>query len=276
MEKEIIKVLKRWEKSLKRYGKLNEWSRTEDFSVLGSYLRNKQRSSTERELVRQVRDKAACLPFDSDCLLLVVRKAIHFFELINEESICKIGANADYVVMKNGQEVRFRHETERIFGERLHFKSGMLLRNFDIETECSRDSKKVRRIVEKRMCQAYHRMHKRQHDNSNRDRYWKQRATAFQLYNIGQIENVNNVTRKASSHWKAMYDPCTGGMVLKKKMSYNTEQEALDAIIVWKLIHPTDSVEMQAYQCETCHKWHKGHVPRAKYRQNHCGVEIVC
>ena len=30
-------------------------------------------------------------------------------------------------------------------------------RNFDIETEAPHDSKKVRRIVEKRMCQAYHR-----------------------------------------------------------------------------------------------------------------------
>ncbi len=276
MEKEIIKVLKRWEKSLKRYGKLNEWSRNEDFSVLGNYLRNKQRSSTERELIRQVRDKAACLSFDSASLLSVTRKAIRIFEPINEETICTIRANADYVVLKNGQEARFRHETERIFGERLRFKSGMLLRNFDIETERSRDSKKVRRIVEKRMCQAYHRMHKRQHDDSNRDRYWKHRATAFQLYNIGQIENVNNVTRKASSHWKVMYDPCTGGMVFKKKMSYNTEQEALDAIFVWKLIHPTDPVEMHAYQCETCHKWHKGHDPRAKYRQEHCDVKIVC
>ena len=155
---------------------------------------------------------------------------------------------------------------------------GMYLRNFDVETESSRDSKKVRRIVEKRMCQAYHRAHKKCHSEgfSNRDRYWKQRATAFQLYNIGQVENVTNVSRGVSTHWKVMFDPQTGQKVYKKKMAYSTEQEALDAVKKWKLKHPSDLKEMHAYKCDFCNKWHIGHYDPVTYKQHSESITIAC
>lgn len=116
-------------------------------------------------------------------------------------------------MQKNGQDVRFRNETERIFSEKLRFKGGILLRNFDVEIESSYDSRKVRRIVEKRMSQAYYRTRRksRSMNPSNKDRYWEHRAIAFQLYNIGQIENVKDNSREVSSHWKEMFDQYTIG-----------------------------------------------------------------
>ena len=167
--------------------------------------------------------------------------------------------NIHYTV-KEGQGFRFKGQTQRLFEERLHFKGEMLLRNFDVETESARDSRIVRRIVEKRMCQAYHRMNKGMCDAaSNKDRYWKRRAISFQLYNIGQVDDIHGTSRGESTHWKKMYDPQTGKVVFKKKMAYPNEGAALEAIKLWKIVHVEDTKEMAAYQCSHCHKWHIGH-----------------
>lgn len=85
------------------------------------------------------------------------------------------------------------------------------------------------------------------------------RATAFQLYNIGQVEHVKNVSRGISTHWKRMFDPITGEIVFKKKMSYNTYEEALNAINIWYTNRPEDKGNLQAYVCTICGKWHIGH-----------------
>ena len=261
MDKEIKKVLKSWRTSLERYGKLDGWNFSQNVSRLGDYLRSKQDSDSVRGLVRQIRDKALSQTIDVELMISLIKKA--FANDAPEE-----GQQNDLQVViagqriqKNGQDVRFRFETERIFSEKLRFKGGMLLRNFDIETEPSCDSRKVRRIIEKRMSQAYYRMRKniRSINPSNKDRYWEHRAVAFQLYNIGQKENVKDNSREVSSHWKEMFDRYTNDVVLKKKMAYNTEQEAADAIHEWKLNHPSDLVEMVAYKCSSCNKWHIGH-----------------
>ena len=49
----------------------------------------------------------------------------------------------------------------------------------------------LRRIVEKRMCQAYFRQHREDfRQNGNMDRHLMSRATSFQLFNIGQIDDI--------------------------------------------------------------------------------------
>ena len=55
-----------------------------------------------------------------------------------------------------GQQERYEHVTKAIFNERLKCKEDTWLRNIDITTEESWLVKKVRRIIEKRMCQTYH------------------------------------------------------------------------------------------------------------------------
>jgi hypothetical protein len=56
-----------------------------------------------------------------------------------------------------------------------------------------------------------------------------------------------------------MYDPQTGKVVFKKKMSYPNKDAALEAIKLWKIEHVEDTKEMAAYQCSHCNKWHIGH-----------------
>lgn len=260
MNTEVVNVLRSWNSSLDNYGKLDNWKLSKNLSVLGAYLRTKDENVKVMRLVKQIRDKALCPTFD----LLSMKELLNrFFDSLNlshaEEKSPPIH-NSHYTV-KEGQGFRFKGQTQRLFEERLHFKGEMLLRNFDVETESARDSRIVRRIVEKRMCQAYHRMNKGMCDGtlSNKDRYWKRRAISFQLYNIGQVDDIHSTSRGESTHWKKMYDPQTGKVVFKKKMSYSNEGAALEAIKLWKIEHAEDNKEMAAYQCSHCHKWHIGH-----------------
>jgi len=260
MNTEVVKVLKSWKSSLDHYEKLDDWKLSTNLSVLGAYLRTKDENKKVMSLVKQIRDKALCPMFD----LLSMKELLNrFFDSLNlsnaEEEY--IATHKSHYTVKEGQGFRFKGQTQRLFEERLHFKGEMLLRNFDVETESAHDSRIVRRIVEKRMCQAYHRMNKGMCDValSNKDRYWKRRAISFQLYNIGQVDDIHSTSRGESTHWKKMYDPQTGKVVFKKKMAYPNEGAALEAIRLWKIEHTGDTKEMAAYQCSHCHKWHIGH-----------------
>lgn len=260
MNTEVIKVLKSWKSSLDHYGKLDDWKLSANLLVLGAYLRTKDENVKVMRLVKQIRDKALCPMFDLLSMKELLNRFFDSLNLSHAEKDSNATHNSHYTV-KEGQGFRFKGQTHRLFEERLHFKGEMLLRNFDVETESARDSRIVRRIVEKRMCQAYHRMNKGMCDGalSNKDRYWKRRAISFQLYNIGQVDDIHRTSRGESTHWKRMYDPQTGKVVFKKKMSYSNEGAALEAIKLWKIEHAEDNKEMAAYQCSHCHKWHIGH-----------------
>ena len=265
MKQEVKKLLKSWESSIERYSKLDSWKIEKDLAILGEYLRGKEDSKSIRELVRQIRDKAICPSFESTSMVTLIKRVFEKMDTPKEE-VCLMVKRGSRRIKKEGQEFRFRGQTQKIFEEKLKFKGGMLLRNFDIETETAVESRKVRRIVEKRMCQAYHRMNKKSstEEKDNSDRYWESRATSFQLYNIGQVENVRGKSRGDSTHWKRVYDPLTGNVVFKKKMAYATREEALEAIELWKINNPEDRKQMHAYQCSVCHKWHIGHYSEKK------------
>lgn len=261
MDTSIFKIMKCWETSLERYGKLDNWKIDVYLSRLGDFLRNKECGKTLFNLIRDIRDMAIRPNYNAEVLLNKIKKALSLADKENQNPVLLMTKKHKGRVKKNGQEVRFKGETKRIFEERLNFKNGMLLRNFDIETESARESRKVRRIIEKRMCQAYHKKHRRslEESPSNEERYWMQRATAYQLHNIGQVEKVRFVSRGKSTHWKRMFDPQTGEVVFKKKMAYSNLEDALTAIEKWKMDHPCDKREMHAYKCANCGKWHIGH-----------------
>ena len=257
MNTEVVKVLKSWKSSLDHYEKLDVWKLSANLSVLGAYLRVKDKDIKVMRLVKQIRDKALCPMVDISSMKELLNRFFDSLSLSDAEE----DDSKSYYTVKEGQGFRFKGQTKRLFEERLHFKGEMLLRNFDVETESAHDARIVRRIVEKRMSQAYHRMNKVSSDAvlSNKDRYWKRRAISFQLHNIGQVDDIHSTSRGESTHWKKMYDPQTGKMVFKKKMSYPNEDAALEAIKLWKIKHVEDTKEMAAYQCSHCHKWHIGH-----------------
>ena len=136
----------------------------------------------------------------------------------------------------------------------------MPLRNFDIETEPASDSKKVRRIVEKRMCQEYHRQHKHRSSYriSGKARHEMDRAVSYQIFNLGQLDGYAN-QRESGTHWKKIVDYSSGEYVMKKKVEYATIEEAQLHIELYKFAHPKDKRPMHAYYCEHCGHYHIGH-----------------
>ncbi len=255
-------ILRHWKNSIEKYNKIDEWNYQENLTILSNYVLQHKNSEQKDVLshLRTLRDNLLNPHAKINYILLSIEYAL---VALDPPAICLFSKKGHRRQKKTGQEIRFKAATEQLFKEKLKFKKGMLLRNFDIETESAKDARKVRRIVEKRMSQAYHRQHKRNKGEeileTNFERYWMNRATSFQLYNIGQVENIKSFSRGLSTHWKKCYDPQTGEIVLKKKMAYSSEEEARQAIKSWQVKRPTDNRPMQAYKCVHCKNWHIGH-----------------
>lgn len=257
MNTKVENTLRSWEVSLNRYGHIDSWSFNEKINCIGEYLKSAEDSLTIRRLVSRIRDLVI---LQSDNVVLTLNLIQNVLSRIGSLKEADVHCSPDRVTP--GQRCRFRKQTYKLFDEKLRFMEGKMLRNFDVETETARDSKKVRRIVEKRMSQAYYRMNCKATSrslNSRNDRYWMKRATAYQLYNIGQIEHVKNISRGFSTHWKRAFDLITGQIVFKKKMAYSSYEEAMAAIEQWYKKHPEDMGMMEAYKCSICKKWHIGH-----------------
>ena len=93
-----------------------------------------------------------------------------------------------------GQQERYEHVTKAIFNENLKCKDDTWLRNIDITTEEPWLVKKVRRIIEKRMCQTYHKQHKEVfHEHGNQSRHNMKRAVSYELYGTLHIGSASMI-----------------------------------------------------------------------------------
>lgn len=149
--------------------------------------------------------------------------------------------------------------TKKLFYEQLDFLDGKYLKNVDIALEKGKVTRKTRRIVEKRMCQTWNRQFKgsSRKEDGNFKRHSMIRATSYQLYNMGLVED--NLERSASTHWKVAFDFTTQQYVLKKKCQYDTWDEAQAAIVAKRTTTSDNRGELDAYQCRHCGHFHIGH-----------------
>lgn len=142
MEIEIKNILTSWESSLVRYGKIDSWNYSENLTTLGRYLRSNESTLEEHYLIKYIRDSIIGVNFNVKSVLKAIQKLMNL-EAAKEKELTSMLVKMDgNRVVLNGQDVRFKKETEKIFKEKLKFKKGMLLRNFDIETEAPHDSKR--------------------------------------------------------------------------------------------------------------------------------------
>lgn len=159
-----------------------------------------------------------------------------------------------------GQQERYEHVTKAIFNEKLKCKDDTWLRNIDITTEEPWLVRKVRRIIEKRMCQTYHKQHREVfHENGNQSRHNMKRAVSYELFVIGQVENVEKQSRGTSTHWKRIYDPNTKKVVFRKKVGYHTIEEAKESAIKLVKDKPWCQKVVNVYKCAHCNMYHIGH-----------------
>lgn len=168
-----------------------------------------------------------------------------------------------------GQQERYEHVTKHIFKEKLKCAKDIFLRNIDVSTATSKIKKTVRRIIEKRMCQAYHKTNKDKfHISGNRSRHNMKRAVSYELFILGQVENIEGKSRGLSTHWKKKYDPNTKQYVFKKKHSYKTREDANKAAI--KLANEKKNYKaVSIYKCGLCNNYHIGH-------KSHLVIESAC
>lgn len=159
-----------------------------------------------------------------------------------------------------GQQERYLAVTKSIFNERLKCTGTPWLRNIDITMAVPKIVRKVRRIIEKRMCQTYYKQHKSVfHRCGNKSRHHMKRAVSYELFVMGQVENVEQLSRGDSTHWKRQYDPNTGKVVFKKKHGYDTVEEAKAMAVQLVKDRPWCEKAVSVYRCAYCHKYHIGH-----------------
>ena len=259
MEQTIKSTLKRWETSLINFGKVDQWNISDDFATFGTFI-SSGKPNAARNAIRDCRDYSISGIYDASLLLNKVQSAYRILDHAEAGRMKKEAKKNS----SNGQAKRFASTTKKLYNEKLRFMDGESLRDIDITMEDGATSRKVRRIVEKRMCQAYYRQHKNDEDHGGRDRHYMKRATSFQLHNLGQVECTTGLCRTNGTHWKKMYDPIAGGMVFKKKMEYSSYEEATEAAMEFMRRHPEDKKPVSAYQCAHCGKWHIGHTTPAE------------
>lgn len=245
-------VLVRWEKSIKRFRTLDKWSLNEDFNIISSFIR-KTNDKSLKYAVSRCRDLAIKETGKYDVLEKALDSALKIIE-------GRIESNNDEQqnIIGIGQRERYHDISKAIGKEKIRCCKSKYLRNLDITILEPRESRMIRRIVEKRMCQEYHKQHKEAfHSNGNRSRHQMKRAVSYQLYNIGQMEG-EGIHRDSSTHWKWKYDKNIREWVLKKKVAYKTEEEAQAAAMEYMSKNPQEG-KVSVYKCAYCNKYHIGH-----------------
>lgn len=110
MKRELKNVLKRWELSLERYGKIDEWNINEEIALLNSYIKNMENNKSKRQLIRRVRDIVICQNSNKELLLSSIQKALG-----KQSSISIEKRKKKFRRHKNGQAERFKGQTKNIF-----------------------------------------------------------------------------------------------------------------------------------------------------------------
>ena len=234
MKNEIKQILRKWEGNLRRNGSMDVTRFSQVSNEIDNYIRANKNSKVAR-LLASCRDSTLSPSPDNDKILNNVRHALFLIQKeINDEKR-EMGFDVDL-----GQRQRYEAISKKLYSEKLKFRGNKSLREADITLMEGRDSRKVRRIVEKRMCQEYHKQHK------NRSSY-------------RQSGNGYSNQRESGTHWKKIVDYSSGEYVMKKKVEYATIEEAQLHIELYKFAHPNDKRPMQAYYCEHCGHYHIGH-----------------
>lgn len=209
----IQNVLQSWETSIMHFNKLDAWKLSDDLSKMSWFIRGRKGDKKLIDYVRYCRDNAMNENYDINMLLGNVKKALDYISSQYADEVCIPERR-----IHEGQSKQYRDTTKALYHEKLKFKDNERLLNVDVTIEDKKTSKKVRKIIEKRMCQAYFKQNKdRFHEDNNRSKHNMKRAVSFQLHNMGQIEDIYNMRRERNTHWKVEFDQLSGNFVYKKK-----------------------------------------------------------
>ena len=254
MKTVILQILKKWEKVVAHEGSLKVEHYSAVAEEIDNYIRTDE-NKTVTKLLASCRDSAITASTESHRILKNIRVAYYLIRKnVNDEK----RDNGEQVDL--GQRQRYKYATRKLYLEKLRFMKDKNLREADLSLLEGKENRKVRRIIEKRMCQEYHKQHKLfdSYRLNAKKRHDMDRAVSYQVYNLGQY-GAFDFKRSSSSHWKRVEDYASKDYVLKKKMEYETMAEAKIHIELYKLAHPEDKRPMSAYYCPHCQHYHIGH-----------------
>ena len=113
----VWNVLTRWSNSLKRFSKLDSWSRNQDCTLIASFIK----TTPNRELanrIRLCRDAAIMSHCTNDYLMRLLEETLELLSLKVENTAEKFQTpDRNY-----GQTERYAHVTKEIYSERLKLK----------------------------------------------------------------------------------------------------------------------------------------------------------
>lgn len=247
-------VLNNWVRMLVSYGKVDVARLTSDFNLLQSIIKCADTPKHIKRSLTSCRDRLLKNNAVIDDLVSYIKKVT---SLICDELEDEDVANLKHSRTDKRMTKRYSNLVKKIKGIKLNGTSVRLC-DTDIDTLDKQTARTVRRIVEKRAAQNVAHTSKNREECGNAFRQAVRRSTSFSLF-ASYREEVDNPYRDANSHWTIIVDKNTGAFIRKKKIGYNTSEEAEVACIEYMKAHPEDEIPMSAYQCPTCGKWHIGH-----------------
>lgn len=250
----LTRIFNRWLKMLISYGKLDDTSLQDDFTVIAKVVKSHETKKDIRRAVQRCRDYALAETMRITDFVSSLTSALnHLCNAQESKEVRKIKkAYAD-----QGMTEKFRPLSKRLAREKIR-KIGREVIYTDQHTDDAETTKLVRRIVEKRAAQEAHKNAGKHDRETNRYRHSMQRAVSFNLHNTRFME-YDAELRAPGTHWKVSTHNSKGKKILVAKFSYNTYEEAVEACSRYMMAHPEDQRPMSAYKCDHCGKWHIGH-----------------
>lgn len=250
----LTRIFNRWLKMLISYGKLDDTSLRDDFTVIAKVVESHETKKNIRRAVERCRDYALAETMRITDFISSLTSALnHLCRAQESKEVRKIKK----AYANQGMTEKYRPLSKRLAREKIR-KIGREVIYTDCHTDDAETSRLVRRIVEKRAAQAAHKNASRHDRETNRYRHYMQRAISFNLYNKRYTE-YDAELRASGTHWKVSTHNSKGRKVLVAKCSYNTYEEAVEACTRFMMAHPQDQRPMSAYRCNHCGKWHIGH-----------------
>lgn len=250
----LTRIFNRWLKMLKNYGKLDDTSLQDDFTVIAKVVKSHETKNDIRRAAKRCRDYALAETMRIADLVRYLTAAL--------KCLCNAQESKEVRKIKKayadqGMTEKYRPLSKRLAKEKIR-KIGREVIYTDYHTDDSETTRLVRRIVEKRAAQEAHKNAGKHDRETNRYRHSMQRAISFNLYNKRYTE-YDAELRAPGTHWKVGTHNSKGKKVLVAKFSYNSYEEALEACAHCMTAHPEDPRPMSAYKCDYCDKWHIGH-----------------
>ena len=250
----LIYVFNRWLKMLQNYGKLDPHGLNDDFTAIAKVIKSHSVANDIKRAVQNCRNYAVSPSCAPDVLVRALTSALKM--LCDTQEIMAVKEVAQHYA-DQGMTERYRFLSKRLAKEKIR-KLGREVIFTCRHTDDKDTTKLVRRIVEKRAAQTVYRQTGKKHRDSNRFRQSVRRAISFSLYNKDHADYDVRL-RMPGTHWKVAYNKHTGEKMMIAKFSYNSYEDAMEAIRRHELYYPNDKCPMTAYICSYCGKWHIGH-----------------